>query len=303
MTHDHTDRTLPEGRLKLALFLTGGYLLAEVVGGLLFGSLALLSDAAHMFTDVMGLVIALLAIRLGKRQADPQRTFGYKRFEILAAALNASVLFVVALYILFEAYRRLREPVEVQSLPMLLVAIGGLAVNLISTRLLAGGSRESLNVRGAYLEVLSDLLGSVAVILGAGLIYFTGWNWIDPLLGALIGLWVLPRTWTLLSASANILLEGVPEGVDLRRLQSELESLPGVQGVHDLHVWALTQGENSLSVHLVSDAPAFALDAPAFALIEQAREVAERHGVEHVTVQLETPTMREAEEHAHPRWE
>lgn len=293
-THDHSDRqNLPESRLRWALLLTGTYLVAEVVGGLVFGSLALLSDAAHMFTDVMGLVIALVAIRLGQRAADTRRTYGYRRFEILAAALNASILFLVAFYILFEAYRRLREPTEIQSLPMLLVALGGLAVNLISARMLAGGSGESLNVRGAYLEVLSDLLGSVAVIVGAVLIFFTGWKWVDPLLAALIGLWVLPRTWTLLSASANILLEGVPEGIEITKLQSDLEAILGVREVHDLHVWATTQSEHNLSVHLV-------VDSADFAYVQQAQVVAEQHGIEHVTVQLETPAMRQAEKHAHP---
>lgn len=294
--HDHSDRkTLPESRLRWALVLTGGYLVAQVVGGVAFGSLALLSDAAHMFTDVMGLGIALVAIRLGKRAADARRTFGYRRFEVLAAALNAAVLFAVAFYILFEAYRRLNQPAEVQSLPMLLVALGGLAVNLIAARLLAGGSGESLNVRGAYLEVLADLLGSVAVIAGAVLIFFTGWVWVDPVLAALIGLWVLPRTWRLLSQSVNVLLEGVPEGVEVRRLQGELAALPGVLAVHDLHVWAVTSGENSLAVHLV-------MEAPDVALIPQVRSVAERHGIEHVTVQLETPAQRGDEAHGHGSW-
>lgn len=293
--HSHASRRLPETRLRWALALTGGYLAAEVVGGLVFGSLALLSDAAHMFTDVMALVIALIAIRLGKRPADPRRTFGYKRFEILAAALNASVLFIVAFYILFEAYRRLREPTEIQSIPMLLVALGGLVVNLISTRLLAAGSAESLNVRGAYLEVVSDLMGSVAVILGAVVIYFTGWNWVDPMLGALIGLWVLPRTWVLLSQSAHILLEGVPDGVDVLKLQSDLEALPGVREVHDLHVWATTQDEPNLSVHLV-------VDTPDLGLIKKAQEIAENHRIEHVTVQLETPQFYQTECQSHPRW-
>lgn len=294
--HGHTqdNRTLPEGRLRLALLLTGSYLLAEVVGGLVFGSLALLSDATHMFTDFAALVIALAAIRLGKRPADPQRTFGYKRFEILAAALNASVLFLVAFYILFEAYRRLREPVEIQSLPMLLVALGGLAVNLIAARLLAAGSAESLNVKGAYLEVLSDLLGSLAVIAGAIVIYFTGWNWVDPLLATLISLWILPRTWHLLSASVNILLEGVPGGIDLRQLQADLAALPGVQEVHDLHVWALTQGQNAMSVHLVTQP-----ETADPGLVQKAQEVAGSHGIEHTTIQIEDRTVAENESGAH----
>jgi cobalt-zinc-cadmium efflux system protein len=284
MAGDHSDaaKRLPESRLRWALLLTGGYLLAEVIGGLVAGSLALLSDAAHMFTDVMGLAIALVAIRLGKRLADPRRTFGYKRFEILAAALNAAVLFVVAFYILYEAYRRLREPGEIATGAMFFIALGGLIVNLIAVRLLASGSKDSLNVRGAYLEVLSDLLGSVAVIAGAIVIRFTGWQWVDPVLGALIGLWVLPRTWTLLSQSVNILLEGVPEGVDIAKLQADLEALPGVTDSHDLHVWAVTEGDISLSVHLV-------IEKADFSLIQQAKDVAEKHGIEHVTVQLEPP--------------
>jgi cobalt-zinc-cadmium efflux system protein len=297
MAGDHSDaaKRLPESRLRWALLLTGGYLLAEVIGGLVAGSLALLSDAAHMFTDVMGLAIALVAIRLGKRLADPRRTFGYKRFEILAAALNAAVLFVVAFYILYEAYRRLREPGEIATGAMFFIALGGLIVNLIAVRLLASGSKDSLNVRGAYLEVLSDLLGSVAVIAGAIVIRFTGWQWVDPVLGALIGLWVLPRTWTLLSQSVNILLEGVPEGVDIAKLQADLEALPGVTDSHDLHVWAVTEGDISLSVHLV-------IEKADFSLIQQAKDVAEKHGIEHVTVQLEPPDTLQNEHGNHPRW-
>jgi cobalt-zinc-cadmium efflux system protein len=297
MAGDHSDvaKRLPESRLRWALLLTGGYLLAEVIGGLVAGSLALLSDAAHMFTDVMGLAIALVAIWLGKRSADPRRTFGYKRFEILAAALNAAVLFVVAFYILYEAYRRLREPGEIATGAMFFIALGGLVVNLIAVRLLASGSKDSLNVRGAYLEVLSDLLGSVAVLAGAVVIRFTGWQWVDPVLGALIGLWVLPRTWTLLSQSVNILLEGVPEGVDIAKLQADLEALPGVRDSHDLHVWAVTEGDISLSVHLVTE-------KADFSLIQQAKDVAEKHGIEHVTVQLEPPDALQDEHGSHPRW-
>ena len=269
-------------RLALALGLTGSFLIAEVIGGLLTGSLALLSDAAHMFTDAAALAVALVAIRIAQRPADRTRTFGYYRFEILAAAFNAVVLFLVAFYILYEAYRRLFEPTEIQTIGMLLVALGGLIVNTISFSLLRAGSEESLNVKGAYLEVLADLLGSVAVIAGALLIRFTGWAWIDPVLAALIGLWVLPRTWTLLSQSLNILLEGVPREVDLAKLNAELLALPGVEEVHDLHVWAITSGQNSLSAHLVTPAP-----TPE--LLEAAQQVTARHGVGHTTFQLDTP--------------
>ncbi|RJF74856.1 cation transporter [Deinococcus cavernae] len=267
-------------QLTIALALTGTFLVVEVVYGILSGSLALLSDAGHMLTDVAALALSLFAIRMGQRAADKRRTFGYRRTEILAAALNAGALFAIGFYILFEAYKRLNEPVDVQTTPMLIVATLGLVVNIISARVLVGGSEGSLNVKSAYLEVMGDLLGSVAVILGAILIRFTGLTWIDPVLGALIGLWVLPRTWTLLKASVNVLLEGVPDGLDLDALRAEIAALPGVQEVHDLHVWSVTSGENNLTVHLVSPDPAVNLTA-------QVAELAEQYEIEHVTVQME----------------
>ncbi|GAA5503876.1 metal cation efflux system protein CzcD [Deinococcus xinjiangensis] len=267
-------------QLTIALALTGTFLVVEVVYGILSGSLALLSDAGHMLTDVAALALSLFAIRMGQRAADKRRTFGYRRTEILAAALNAGALFAIGFYILFEAYKRLNEPVDVQTTPMLIVATLGLVVNIISARVLVGGSEGSLNVKSAYLEVMGDLLGSVAVILGAILIRFTGLTWIDPVLGALIGLWVLPRTWTLLKASVNVLLEGVPDGLDLDALRAEIAALPGVQEVHDLHVWSVTSGENNLTVHLVSPDPAVNLTA-------QVAELAEQYEIEHVTVQIE----------------
>ncbi|WP_034385728.1 cation diffusion facilitator family transporter [Deinococcus sp. YIM 77859] len=278
-------------RLGLALALTGTFLIVEVVSGFLFGSLALLSDAGHMLTDVAALALSLFALRLGTRPADRWRTFGYRRAEVLAAALNAAVLFALGLFLLLEAYERLREPVPVQTTPMLLVAVLGLLVNLISARVLAGGSEHSLNVRSAYLEVLGDLLGSAAVIVGALVIRFSGLAWVDPVLAALIGLWVLPRTWTLLRASVNVLLEGVPEGLNLDALRADLQALPGVQEVHDLHVWSVTSGEHNLSAHLVSDR------APA-ALLPQVRVVAERYGIRHTTVQVEPEGLHTG--HAEP---
>ena len=201
--------------MRTALGLTFGFLLAEVIGGVVTGSLALISDAAHMFTDAAALAIALAAIRIARRPADVRRTYGYHRFEILAAAFNALLLFAVALYILFEAYQRFRNPPEIQSTGMLVIASLGLVVNLISIRLLSGGKDSSLNVKGAYLEVWSDLLGSLGVIAGALVIRFTGWAWVDTLIAVAIGFWVLPRTWVLLKDSLNILLEGVPEGIDV----------------------------------------------------------------------------------------
>jgi cobalt-zinc-cadmium efflux system protein len=225
-----------ERAFLIALGLTTTFLIAEIIGGLLTSSLALLSDAAHMFTDTAALAIALAAIRIGKRPADRQRTFGYYRYEILAASVNAVLLFGVALYILYEAYLRLKNPPEIQSIGMMAIAALGLVVNLISMKVLSGGKNNSLNMRGAYLEVWSDMLGSIGVIAGALLIAWTGWAWIDSVVAIAIRLWVLPRTWTLLKASTNVLLEGVPEGVAIADIEAALLQIPGVHAVHDLHV-------------------------------------------------------------------
>lgn len=291
--HDHNHGANASTRqLGLALALTGTFLVVEAAYAFISGSLALLSDAGHMLTDAAALALSLLAVKAGERPADRRRTFGYRRTEILAAALNAAALLAVGGYILYEAVQRLREPVAVQTTPMLVVAVLGLIVNLLSARILAGGQEGSLNVRSAYLEVLSDLLGSAAVIVGAVLIMFTGWTWVDPLLGAGIGLWVIPRTWRLLSESVNVLLEGAPAGLDLDTLRAELSALPGVTEVHDLHVWSITSGEHSLTVHLVSGSTAGNAE-----LLAAAQEVAGRHGIEHVTVQVEPPGHHG--EHAH----
>ncbi|GGR46676.1 cation efflux system protein [Deinococcus seoulensis] len=281
--HDHNHGANANARqLTLALLLTGGFLFVEVAYAFISGSLALLSDAGHMLTDAAALALSLLALRVGARPADARRTFGYRRAEVLAAALNAGALFAVGIYVLVEAARRFAQPVEVQATPMLIVAVLGLIVNLISARILAGGQGESLNMRSAYLEVMGDLLGSVAVIVGALLIRFTGWTWVDPLLGAGIGLWVLPRTWALLRASVNVLLEGVPRGLDLDALRAELRALPGVDDVHDLHVWSVTGGVNNLTAHLVAPT---ADDS----LLHEVEEVAARFGITHSTVQIEGP--------------
>jgi cobalt-zinc-cadmium efflux system protein len=287
MSDNHAIPTGPENerRLKIVLGLTGTYLIAEVVGGLLTGSLALLSDAAHMLTDVMALVIALIAIRIGRRAADRRRTFGYRRFEILAAAANAVVLFLVALYIMVEAYKRFQTPPDIESGWMMAVAAVGLLINIISMRMLTGSGEHSLNMKGAYLEVLADMVGSIGVIIAALIIRYTGWWQVDPILAVLIGLWVLPRTWKLLSESLNILLEGVPQGIELDKIHSELSALTGVKEVHDLHIWAITSGENSLTAHLLLEG---ASSDPA--LLEQATVVAKKHGIEHTNFQLEVTT-------------
>lgn len=272
-----------EGTLWIALGLTTTFLVAEVVAGLLLNSLALLADAAHMFTDAAALGISLAAVRVARRPADARRTYGYHRFEILATAFNALMLFGAAIYILYEAWQRFRSPAEVQSGGMLVVAVLGLVINLISMRLLSGGKDASLNVKGAYLEVWSDMLGSLGVIVAALVIRTTGWAWVDTVVAVGIGLWVLPRTWTLLKESMNILLEGVPEGVDLDEVSAAMVAVPGVISVHDLHVWALTSGKNSLTAHVVQSESSRSEDLRA-----SIRDVlAERFQVFHTTLQLE----------------
>jgi cobalt-zinc-cadmium efflux system protein len=266
-----------------ALGLTSTFLIVEVIGGLVTGSLALISDAAHMLTDTMALAIALAAIRIARKAPDAKRTFGYHRFEILAAAFNAVLLFLVAMYILYEAYQRFRSPAEIESTGMLVIAVFGLLVNLVSMRLLSSGKDASLNVKGAYLEVWSDMLGSLGVILGALVIRYTGWEWVDSLIAVLIGFWVLPRTWILLKESVNILLEGVPEGMDIEQVQAALRAVPGVVSVHDFHLWAVTSGKASLTAHVVYD-PAY----PAEQLLPLLKEVlASQFAVYHTTLQFE----------------
>ena len=213
MAHTHAPSTGGAGHARalwIALALTSTFMVTEVLASIMTSSLALLSDAAHMFTDAAALAVSLIAIRIGQRAADHKRTFGYYRFEILAAAFNAVLLLLVAIYILYEAYRRLRTPEPIAPMGMLIVAVIGLAVNLVSMRILRAGSEGSLNVKGAYLEVWSDMLGSIGVILAALLIHFTGVLWIDSVIAAGIGLWVVPRTWVLLKQAINVLLQGVP---------------------------------------------------------------------------------------------
>ena len=272
------------GKLAWALALTATYMVAEVAGGLITGSLALLADAAHMLTDVGGLALALIAIRFAAREATPQRTFGYLRMEVLSALANAVVLLLLTVYILYEAYQRFVSPPEVLSGPMLLVASIGLAVNLISMRLLAGGSSESLNVKGAYFEVLSDMLGSIGVILAALLMMWKGWRLADPI----IGLFIVPRTFGLLKQAVHILMEGTPANVDVSILESKLLAVAGVSAVHDLHVWTVTSGFDAMSCHLVVND-----FSTARSVLKQARIVMrDEFGIDHVTIQVEDEALR-----------
>lgn len=282
-------------RLAWALALTSTYMIAEVAGGLITGSLALLADAAHMLTDVAGLALALLAIRFAAREATPQRTYGYLRMEVLAALTNAVVLLLLTVYILYEAYQRFVSPPEVMSGPMLVVAVIGLAVNLVSMRLLAGGSSESLNVKGAYFEVLSDMLGSIGVIVAALLMMWKGWRLADPLIGAGIGLFIVPRTFGLLKQVVHILMEGTPPTVDLAVLERKLTEIAGVKSVHDLHVWTVTSGFDAMSCHLVVTD----FSAARTVLAQARRAMSDDFGIDHVTIQVDDDALSREEKTLH----
>ena len=235
-------------RLGLVLALTLSLLAVEAVAGVLTHSLALLADAAHMLTDVAALALSFVAMRFAERPATPQQTFGFHRVEILAALVNSVALIVLCGFILFESFERLRRPVEVKALPTLLVAAACLGVNLWSALLLRKGSGTSLNLKAAYLEVLSDALTSVGVIVAAAVILVTGWLGADAVVSAAIGLFILPRTWRLLKEAVDILLEGTPSDVSLLALRDAVRAIPGVRDVHDLHVWSLTSGVHAMSV-------------------------------------------------------
>ncbi len=297
MAHDHGSHAHNHAAganskmLGIALGLTTAFLIAELIGSFVFNSLALLSDAAHMFTDSAALAIALAAVKIGQRPADDARTFGYRRFEILAAAFNALLLFAVAGYVLWEGVSRFFQPSEVESTGMLIVASIGLVINIIAMKLLSAGKDQSLNIKGAYLEVWADMLGSIGVIAGAVTIMLTGWQWVDPLVAIGIGLWVLPRTWTLLKETTQILLEGVPRGVDLAEMRAAISATSGVSGVHDLHVWSLTSDDHSLSTH-VELAPGADFETVRMAVAEMLHD---RFDIDHVTIQVERKACEEAE--------
>jgi len=284
-----------QGRLAVVFTITLTVFGVELVGGFLANSLALIADAGHMFTDVAGIGLALLAIRFASRPATRNRTFGYLRLEILAAVVNAVLLFGVAAYVLIEAWRRLSEPPEVASGLMLAVAIVGLAANATSLFLLRGAQHESLNMRGAYLEVMGDLAGSAAVIVAAVVIAMTGWTAADAVASVIIGLLIIPRTWRLLRDAVDVLLEATPKGVDLELVRSHILDAPGVSDVHDLHAWTITSGMNVVSAHVVLKAAA---DSPAV-LDHLCRCLSGDFDIEHSTFQLESADRRRLEERSH----
>ena len=250
--HSHSEcRAKQQKHLLIVLLMTGAFMVIEVGGGLHTGSLELLADSGHMLTDVAALGLSAFAQWMAARPSPPEKTFGYHRAEILAAVINAVVLLLLSVWIMYEAYRRVFEPPQVFGVPMLLIGIVGLAVNVASMKLLADESVASLNVHSAYLEVLSDAVSSCAVIVGGGIIWMTGWVLIDPLLSAGISLFILWRTWGLLSQSVHVLMEGVPIRLNTKEVGQAMAGVRGVKGIHDLHIWTITSGLDALSSHVV----------------------------------------------------
>ncbi len=295
MPYTHSAAAGHRNRLVGVFALTLAVFVIEIIGGLISNSLALLADAGHMFTDVFGIGFALAAIGIAGRPATDSRTFGFLRFEILAAAVNAVLLFGVAAFVLFEAWQRLSDPPEVASGLMLAVGVVGLAANAISVWVLRKAQGDSLNMRGAYLEVLGDLAGSMAVIVAALVIALTGWQQADAVASAAIGLLILPRAWGLLREAVDILLEATPKGVDLDTVRSHIGAAPGVADVHDLHAWTITSGMNVVSAHVVLDDGA---DAPSV-LDELCRCLSGDFDIEHSTFQIEASDRRRLEEVHH----
>jgi len=281
-THLHAGEAT-RSRLALALVLAGGYMLAEAVGGWLTGSLALLADAGHMLSDTAALGLALFASWVASRPSDQRWTYGRARAEILAALAQGVALVVVALLVVSEAFERFGQPTPVAGPAMLAIATGGLLVNLLCLRILGGGREESLNVRGAWLHVLSDALGSVGAMVAGVLIWAYGWEWADPAASVAICVLVLFSAWKLLREAVDVLMEAAPRGLDVDDVRGALASIAEVQSVHDLHVWTVGNGQVALSCHLVvpDEGRASALLGEAYQLLGA------RFGIDHATIQVE----------------
>ena len=289
--HDHAGHSRApkvsrsnERAVLIGLCLTGGFMVAEVVGGYLSGSLALIADAGHMLTDTVALFLAWLGFRLGSRPADTRRSFGYSRLEVLAGLINALALFALVGWIAYEAVQRFFNPEQVLAGPMFAVALLGLVVNLVVFRILSGADADHVNIKGAMLHVLGDLLGSVGAIAAAITIWLTGWMPIDPILSVLVSLLILRSAWALLTRTFNILMEGTPDGIDLQDLQADLVgTVPGLAKVGHLHVWSLSSGQTmaTLEIALVQGAD------PAVVTPAVKRRLVEGHNIGHATVEID----------------
>jgi len=290
-SHEHRDhgvmgRGEVSRRLGWVLAITATFMVVEVIGGVLSSSLALLADAGHMFTDVAALGLSLFAIRLARRPATSKRTYGYARLEILAALVNGATLLVIAGLILVEAWERLRQPTAIGGGVMLSVATLGLGVNAVGAFLLHAHAHDNLNVRGAYLHVLGDLLGSVGAIVAAVIVLTTGWTAADPIVSALIAVLILYSAWNLVREATNVLLESVPPHIDMDAVLDELWEVDGLDDVHDVHVWTLTSGFVALSAHGVIDDP-----TEHTRILQDIRDKMGARGIKHVTFQIELRTL------------
>ncbi|MGG1948782.1 cation diffusion facilitator family transporter [Trinickia sp. NRRL B-1857] len=295
--HDHLHGVTDQRRIGAAFVIIAIFMVVEIVGGLLSGSLALLADAGHMVSDTAALGFSWAAIHYGRRPATAQLSYGYKRLEILAAFVNGCALFVIAGWIIVEAVRRFAEPVPVVGKTMLIVAFAGLAANIAAFLALHGGNRENLNLRGAWLHVLGDMLGSVAAIVAAGVILLTGWTPIDPILSIVVAVIILKSAWGIVKLSAHILLEGTPHGMSLEEIKADLESnVVEVRDAHHIHAWSITAERHMVTLH-VHPAPGVGAREAVTAV---QRRLSTRFNVEHVTVQVEEDDCVDAlHEHGH----
>ncbi|ASK61227.1 cation-efflux pump [Virgibacillus phasianinus] len=289
--HDHTHGANKKA-LLVSFIITTAYMIIEAIGGFVTNSLALLSDAGHMLSDSVSLGVGVLAFVMGEKVASYSKTYGYKRFEILAALFNGVTLTIIAIYIFYEAFQRFANPPEVASTGMLTIAIIGLIVNLtVAWILMRGDTKENLNLRAAFLHVLGDLLGSVGAIIAALLIMFFNWGWADPLASLIVAILVLISGWRVSKDAIHVLMEGTPKNVDLDDIIQTMEKVQGILGIHDLHVWSITSGQNALSCHAVVDGKLSIHDSQR--LLQSIEKTLEEKGIGHVTIQMEN------EEHQH----
>jgi cobalt-zinc-cadmium efflux system protein len=280
--------------LRIALVLTAMLLVVEVIGGFLSNSIALLADAGHMLTDVAALALALFVAWFSKQPETPRKTYGYLRWEILAAFLNGATLLLISAWILWEAVTRLREPQQIKGGLMLAVAAAGLIVNLVAARVLVSSSSDNMNARGAYLHVLGDLLASIGTVGAAILIRYTGWLMADPIASILTTVLIMSGAWRLVRESVDILLESTPAHIPLPAVRGQLEAIPGIESVHDLHVWAVTPAVVAMSAHCIVRQPEQHQH-----VLEHVHDAMRLFGIDHVTIQLEREEMFERESHLH----
>ena len=285
--HDHTHAANKKA-LKISFIVITAYMFVEAIGGILTNSLALLADAGHMFSDAVSLGIGLLAFTLGEKAADYSKTYGYKRIEILAAVFNGVTLVLISIYIFYEAFMRFKSPPEVASVGMLVIASIGLFVNIaVAWILMRGGdTKENLNLRAAFLHVLGDMLGSIGAIVAALLILFLGWGWADPLASVIVAVLVLASGWRVTKEAVHVLMEGTPKHIDLREVIKEIERMPNIYSIHDLHVWSITSGQNALSCHVVVDGNLSISESQE--ILCSIEEKLKQKGIGHITIQLES---------------